>query len=130
MTGPAPPFKIFIDIASPDRHSPFNALLSKPALDNNIEIVPAKDAELIVCLLFQEDLEELIKAFQRNPRKPIVICIKGNDKNLSKKVDGWIYGCKLPSRVPTPRIIDCSVSSSKSTWNELFGQLKILARYR
>jgi len=130
MTGPVSPFKIFIDIASPDRHSPFNKLLAKSASDNNIEIVPAKDAELVVCLIFQEDLDELTKAFHRHPKKPIVICIKGNDKSLFAKIDGWIYGCKLPARVPTPRVVDCSLSTSQSNWGSLFGQLKILAKYR
>lgn len=56
------------------------------------------------------DLTYLHQVFSQTPTTtPTVVCVLGSKDlphDYAKKVDSWIYGCKLPKKVPTPIILD------------------------
>jgi hypothetical protein len=97
-----------VEIASEENHSPFDNLIASylSANDLGLEMSSRDQADVVLCLVFEENFEALKRVFLHNPKTPIVICLKENKMDLHKKIDGWIYGCKLPSKIPTPLIID------------------------
>ena len=117
--------QVSVEVASPDRHSFSVKLLSSviaSKTESGLEL-NSRNPDVVICLVYEKDLTELKRVFERHPSIPIVVCAKGHDDDLLKTIDGWIYGCKLPKRVPTPLVINATTHSNLE-WGPIFERIR------
>lgn len=117
--------QVSVEVTSPERHSFSVRLLSSVITSKNdcgLNFNP-ENPSLVICLIYEEDLIGLRRVFEKYPLLPVVICVKSHGNKLLKIIDGWIYGCKIPKRVPTPMVIDAT-SHSASLWDDIFKTIK------
>lgn len=114
---------VTVEVSTPEKHS-FSVRLLGDFIDSKSDcglIFDPWNPSLVICLIYEEDLPGLKKIFEKYPNLPVVMCIKGNERGLAKVIDGWIYGCKIPRRVPTPPVFD---ATAQSPWSSIFDSIK------
>lgn len=111
-----PMIRIFIEQPSTESLFLHRDQLKKVLEDRNISIPPTRtQADLIIIFISNKDTEmrylnQVMSLSGENKMTIILVPNHGQGKKTDsmdflKRVDGWVFGCRLPKKVPTPMII-------------------------
>lgn len=122
----------FIESSGPDKDLFYKKYLSSQLTSRGLEVVDHRTKNSISIIFAipstssssgtDPNLAHLIKIFNSSDQNTkTVILIPSGTPEYTRKVEGWIYGCKLPKKVPSPRTIS-------TPFQEMAGVLQSLVR--
>lgn len=111
---------IFIENPENEALIPYHNQLKKALNSRKVCLTTSREqANLIIIFLFGSNATLNLKYLKRvmslthENRATLILApdlpggksAEGDRMNFLKQVDGWIFGCRLPKKVPTPMII-------------------------